>query len=87
MTVIKISWYLCALFVLALVAESAITVAPPGATVIHVLMGAWAGSALLFAAVAVAFRWFRLPEPKWLVRVFLGVAVVATVAVLLLTVG
>jgi len=83
-TVINISWYLCALFVFALVVESAITVAPGGATVIHVLMGAWAGLAFLFAAVAVAFRWFRLPEPKWLVRVFLGVA---TVAFLLLTVG
>ncbi len=87
MTVTKISWYLCTLFILALVAESAITVAPGGATVIHVLMGAWGALAFLFAAVAVAFSWFRLPEPKWLVRVFLGVAVVATAGVLLLTVG
>jgi hypothetical protein len=55
--------------------------------VIHVLLWAWAGLAVLFAVVAVAFTIFRLPEPKWLVRVFLGMAVVATAAVLLLTVG
>jgi hypothetical protein len=87
MTVTKISWYLCALFIMALVAESAITAAPGGATVIHVLLWAWAGLAVLFAAIAVTFKWFRFSEPKWLVRVFLGVAALATVAVLLLTVG
>ena len=87
MTIINISWYLCVLFVIALVAESTITVAPGGATVIHLLMGAWAGLAVLFAAVAVASRWFRIPEPKWLVRVFQGVAVLATIAVLLMVVG
>jgi hypothetical protein len=87
MTITKISWYLCVLFVLALVAESAITVAPSGATVIHVLMGAWAGLAVLFAAVAVSVSIFRFPEPKWLVRVFLGVAALATIAVFVMVVG
>ena len=58
-----------------------------GATVIHLLLWAWAGLAVLFAAVAVAFRSFRFPEPNWLVRVFLVVAVVATAAFVLLTVG
>ena len=87
MTIINISWYLCVLFIMALVAESAVTVAPDGATVIHLLMGAWEGLAVLFAAVAVAFKWFCIPEPKWLVRVFEGVAVLATVAVLLMVVG
>jgi hypothetical protein len=79
MTVIKISWYLCILFIVALVVESAITVAPGGAAVVHFLMGAWTTLAVLFAAVASSFRWFRVPEPKWLLRIVQGVAVVLTV--------
>ena len=87
MTIANISSYLCVLFLVALVVESAITVAPGGATVIHVLMSAWAGLAILFAAIAVTFRFFRLPEPKRLVRTFQGVALLATMAVLLIVVG
>ena len=87
MTVIKISWYLCFLFVLALAVESTITVAPAGATVIRFLMWAWAILAILFAAVAISFKVFRFPEPKWLLRSFQAVAVVATVAVVLMVVG
>jgi hypothetical protein len=87
MTVISISWYLCALFTVALVAESAITVAPGGESVVRMFMGAWAALAIIFAVVAVTFRWLHVPGPKWLVRVFLGVAVVATVVVGLLVVG
>jgi hypothetical protein len=83
MTITKISWCLCALFVLALLAESAITVAADGTTVIHFLMGAWARLAIL----VVAFRFYRLPEPKWLVRVLLGVAAVTTMRVVLMVVG
>ena len=87
MTVTNISWYLCALFVVALVGSSAITVAPGGETMLRVLMGIWAALAVLFAVIAVAFRRFRAAEPKWLVRVFQGMAALATVAVVLFAVG
>jgi hypothetical protein len=50
-----------------------------GATAIHFLMGAWAGLAVLLAAVAITFRWFGFSEPKWLLRVFQGVALLATI--------
>jgi hypothetical protein len=87
MTVINISWYLCLLFIVALVAESAITVAPGGEVGARILMGTWAGLAVLFATVAVTFSRLRLSEPRWLVRAFQGVALVATVAVILMVVG
>ena len=85
MTIINISWYLCVLFIIALVAESAITIAP-GAMVMR-LTGIWAVLAVLFAAVAVTFKWFHVSEPKWLLRVFQGIAVVATVVVILMVIG
>jgi hypothetical protein len=87
MTVINISWYLCVLFIVALVAESEVTVAPGGESGIRLLMGTWTGLAVLFAAVAVMFRRLLISEPKWLVRVFQGVALVATLLVILMVVG
>jgi hypothetical protein len=87
MTVIKLSWYTCVLFVIALVVESMVTVAPSGETAARLLMGLWAALAATFAAIAVTFRWLRLSEPRWLVRAFVGVAVVATVIVAMMVVG
>jgi len=87
MTVINLSWYLCVLSVIALTAESAITVAPGGEAVVRTLMGALAASAVLFAVVAVTFWRLHVSQPQWLVRVFQGVALLATVALLLMVVG
>ena len=87
MTVSNMSWYLSVLFVVALVAESAITVAPGGEAFVRMLMGLWAGAAVLFAAVAIALRWFRVLEPEWLVRVFQGLALLVTLFVILMVVG
>jgi hypothetical protein len=87
MTVINISWYMCVLFAVALAAESAVTVAPGGEMMVRMLMGLWAALAVVFAAVAVTVRWLHVPEPKWLARAFVGVAVVATVIVVVMVVG
>ncbi len=87
MTVVNISWYLCILFVVALAAESAVTVAPGGETMVRMLMGLWAALAVTFAAVAVIVKRLHIPEPKWLVRVFLGMAVVATLVVVAMVLG
>jgi hypothetical protein len=83
MTAAGISWYLCILFIVTLLALSTVTVAPAGAAAIYSLLGACAGLAVFFAAVAVSFRLFRLPQPRWLIRVFECVAVLATIIVLL----
>ena len=41
-SVVHISWYLCVLFIFAVVAESAATAAPGGEAMQRTLMGAWA---------------------------------------------
>ena len=84
MTVINLPWYLCVLFAVALTISSAITVAPDGQAWMRLEMGIWLALSVLFAAVAVIFR--RFPQPKWLLRLFQGLAVLATLVVFL-TVG
>lgn len=86
-SVVHISWYLCVLFIFAVVAESAATAAPGGEAMQRTLMGAWATLAIVFAGVAVAFMWLGVSDPRWLVRTLLGVALLATVAVVLMSVG
>jgi hypothetical protein len=87
MTVINISWYLCILFVIAVVVASAISVAPGGETWAQLLVGAQATFAVLFGTLAVVFKKLGLSDPKWLLRVFQLIAVVATVAVILVIGG
>ena len=87
MTVINLSWYLCVLFAVALAISSAITVAPGGQAWMRLEMGIWLALSILFAAVAVIFRWFRIPQPKWLLRLFQGLAVLATLVVFLMVGG
>lgn len=87
MTLQHLSWYLCVLCVVALVAGSAMTVAPGGETVQRILLGTEAGLAILFAAVAVAPSRFHVRGPKWLLRVVQGFAILATLLVLMITVG
>ena len=87
MTVTTISWYLCVLFAVALAVSSAITVAPGGQVWMRLEMGIWLALSILFAAVAIIFKWFRVPQPKWLLRLFQGFAVLATVVVLMMVGG
>jgi hypothetical protein len=87
MTVPILSWYLCVLFIVAVVAESAVTVAPGGQAGMWLEMGIWLALSILFAAVAIIFKRFRIPQPKWLLRLFQGFTVLATVVVLLMVVG
>ncbi len=87
MTVVNISWYLFVLFVVALVAESAITVAPGGEVMVRLLMGLWAALVIVFAAVAVMLGRLHIAAPKWLVRTFMGAALVATAVVVVMVVG
>jgi nitrate reductase gamma subunit len=86
-TVTKISWYLCGLFIFALVAFSAVTVAPGAETTQRVVVGTAAALAVLFAFVALIFRRFRISEPAWLIRTMQGFALLATILVLLFAVG
>jgi hypothetical protein len=78
---------MCVLFAVALAVESAVTAAPGGQATERLLMGLWAALTIIFGAVAVTFRRLRLSEPRWLIRAFLGLAVVATAVVLLMVVG
>ncbi len=85
MTVINLSWYLCVLFAVALAVSSAITVAHGVST--FKITGIWLALSVLFAVVAVIFKWFRIPQPKWLLRLFQCFAVLATLVVLLMVGG
>jgi hypothetical protein len=87
MTIINISWYLCILFAVALAVSSTITVVPAGQTWMRQEMGMWLALAVVFAAVAVIFKRFHVPQPRWLLRVFQGFALLATVVVLMVVVG
>ena len=87
MTIPILSWYLCLLFAVALAVSSTITVAPGGQAWLRLEMGIWLALSILFAAVAVAFRLFHAPQPRWLLRTFQGIAVVATLVVFLMVVG
>ena len=83
----SIAWYLCGLFVFALVVESAVTFAPGSETMQKMLTGTWAALAVVFAVAAPTFKWLGVSRAKWLVRSLLCVAFLSTVAVLLLAVG
>ena len=85
MTVINLSWYLCVLFAVALVVSSAMTVEP--GVMAFKITGIWLALSILFAAVAIIFRSFRIPQPKWLLRLFQVSAVLATLVVFLVVVG
>ena len=87
MTIPVLSWYLCVLFAVALAVSSAITVAPGGQVWMRLEMGIWLALSVLFAAVAIIFKWFRIPQPKWSLRLFQAFAVLATVVVVLMVVG
>jgi hypothetical protein len=68
MTIPILSWYLCVLFAVALISGSVMTV-EPGLLAFQV-KGTWLALPILFAAVAIIFKWFRIPQPKWLLRLF-----------------
>ncbi|MGD0898626.1 MAG: hypothetical protein ABR915_12370 [Thermoguttaceae bacterium] len=87
MTLVNIFWYLSALFGVALIATSAITVAPGGEAGMRLELGVFAGGALLFAAIAVTLKRLGVGGPKWLLRLFQVLAVVATGLVLLIAAG
>ncbi len=87
MTATHVSWYLCLLFAVALVVSPAITVAPGGQAWMRVEMATWLALSVLFAVIAVAFRVFHVPQPKWLLWLFQGFAVLATLVVVLMVVG
>jgi len=87
MTVSSLSWYPCFLFAVALATSSAITVAPGGKAWASVETATWRALSVLSAAVAVAIPLLRTPQPKWLMRVFQGFAVLATLVVLMMVGG
>jgi hypothetical protein len=87
MTTAGISWYLCALFLVAAVVTSAITVVPGGESAVQTQAIAAGGLSLTFAIIALATKLLGVAGPRWLLRVFQGVAVLASLVVLLMLVG
>jgi hypothetical protein len=87
MTCINLSWYLCVLFAVALAVSSAITVTPGGQAWMRLEMTTWLVLSILFAAVAIIFMRFRVRQPNWLLRLFQGFAVLASVVVVLMVGG
>ncbi len=85
MTIVNLSWYLCVLFAVALAISSALAVEP--GMLMFKITGIWLALSILFAAVAIIFKRFRVPQPKWLLRLFQGLAVLATLAVFLMVGG
>ena len=93
MNAVSISWYLSGLFLFSLIAGSAITVHPDAEMLVWALRGTSVGCCVLFAVLAIYLA--RLPKAdatpgprsRWLVKAYLGFAVVATVLVLLFTLG
>ncbi len=87
MTLGNICWYLSVLFLITLVPLSAMTVVPAGETERHVEVVVAAICAVLFGLLGVALKWRGISGPKWLLRVFQGVAAVTTLLLLLLLGG
>jgi hypothetical protein len=87
MKVASICWYLCGLFVVGLLISSAISVHPSVETAMTILMGVEAGLCVLFGVLAAVLKHLKLAEPPWVVRVFQGLAVLATILVVLLAGG
>ena len=85
MTIPILSWYLSILFIVALIAESAMTVEP--GVLAFKITGIWLALSILFAAVAIIFKRFCVPQPKWLLRLFQSLAVLATLVVFSMVVG
>ncbi len=50
-------------------------------------MGIWLALSILFAAVAIILRLRHIPQPKWLLRLFQSLAVLATVVVFMMISG
>ncbi len=83
----SICLYLCGLFLFALLATSAITVAPGGESELAGLMAFNGFCLVLFGFLVFVFRGNKPQQPSWGLRVFQGVAVVATFFVLLVCIG
>ena len=49
--------------------------------------GIWLALSILFGTVAIVFKWFHVPQPKWLLRLFQCLAVLATLVVFLMVGG
>jgi nitrate reductase gamma subunit len=81
-TPVNLSWYLCALFAVALLPCLAVTVHPDAQARMNVLFGGTAGLSILFGIAAVVLRRLGSPKPTWLVRTFQVVAVLGTLLVI-----
>ena len=83
----SICWYLCGLFLFALLATSAITVAPGSERFFAGLMLLNGCCAVLCGGLAIILRRSELAVPGWLLRTFQGCAVLLTILVLFISVG
>lgn len=81
----SICWYLCGLFFVACVTASAITVVPAREPVVYGLAAFNAACSVLFGGLALKLR--RSSDPSWVLRLFQGIAVVATILVFLVSIG
>lgn len=84
---VSICWYLCGLFIIALLANSAVTVVPDGEHAVDGMMVFSGLCVLLFGTLAIAFRRRESSPPSWVLRILQGIAVVATLLILLVCFG
>lgn len=76
MRVVIISWYICIVFLVALLVESTVTTAPEGKAFQSATMGVSAGSMVGSAAMALTFMWLAphgpagCPRPCWVWQSF-----------------
>ena len=86
-SITSICWYLCGLFLFALLVTSAISVAPGGENLIAGIIAFNGFCSILFGVLALVSRRQNPSQPTWPLRTFQGIAIVATVLVLLVSVG
>ena len=83
----SICWYLCGLFLFALLATSFVTVAPGGERFFAGLMLFNGLCSVVCGGLALVLRRHESSPQSWLLRVIQGFAVVMTILVLFVSVG
>ena len=87
MKVAHICWYLCGLLAVALLLTSATSFHPRAEGLRAIEMGVESGLVVLFGVLGVVLTRLNLAEPRWVVRTFQWLALLATVYVLLIALG
>ncbi len=87
MTTARACWLLCVVFAVAAICSSAITVVPRAERTLWLIMGVEVSASIGFAALGFASRRIKLLERPWLGGTLWAVAILATIVVLISSVG